>query len=109
MKTNVSKYDFRKAFRTMGRQDQFTYDALGLLFDWFEEFDEACDTETKLDVIAVCCEFNEESWSDIADNYRIDLSGCYSDDESQQVVEEYLLENTSIVGNTSDAIVYAAF
>jgi len=110
MKTTVSKYDFREAFRTMGRQDQFTYDALGLLFDWVEELDEACGTETELDVIAFCCDFSEEPWEDIADNYSIDTAHDKNEEDAKQTVEEYLLENTSLVGITDAGdFVYAAF
>lgn len=59
MKTNVSKSDFRDAFQQMGRGDNFSYDGLGALYDWIEELDEGCGTESELDVIAYCCEFTE--------------------------------------------------
>ena len=110
MKTTVSQYDFTEAFRTMGRGDQFSYEALKLLFDWFEDMDESCDTETELDVIAICCEFTEDTWEAIADSYSIDTSDCEDDDESKQAVEEYLLENTSLVGVLNDgSMVYQDF
>ena len=109
MKTTVSKYDFEQAFRDCGRENQFSYKALNLLFDWFEEYDVYTESDTELDVIAICCDFNEEPWSDIADNYGIDLTDCNDDGERQQAVENYLHDNTMLVGNTSDAIVYATF
>ena len=59
MKTNVSFYDFERAFSDMGRQDQFSYEGKRALFEWFEQLDEDCGTETELDVIAICCEFCE--------------------------------------------------
>ena len=37
MKTTLSVYDFRDAFTRAGRKDQFSYDALGLIYDYLEE------------------------------------------------------------------------
>lgn len=59
MKTTVNIHDFREAFRSMGRENSFSYEGLGALFEWIEELDESCGTETELDVIALDCEFRE--------------------------------------------------
>ena len=37
MKTSVNLSDFRDAFHRTGRGNQFSYEALGVLFDYFEE------------------------------------------------------------------------
>ena len=37
MKQTVSKGMFRDAFKACGRGDQFSYEALGILFDYLEE------------------------------------------------------------------------
>jgi len=55
MKQQISKCQFRDRFRDMGRSEQFSYDALGALYDHLEEFDE----NMELDVIALCCDFTE--------------------------------------------------
>ncbi|MCK5017517.1 MAG: hypothetical protein KAS32_10660 [Candidatus Peribacteraceae bacterium] len=69
MKTTVTKSDFRDAFRKMGR-DNFSYDGLGALFDYLEEYEESNDTITELDVIAFCCEFTEyENIAEFHENY----------------------------------------
>lgn len=110
MKQSITFSHFTDAFRDMGRDEQFSYAAQKLLFDWFEQYDEDCGTETELDVIAICCEFSEEDSDDIADNYNIDLSDCEDDDERHDAVEEYLLENTSLIGQTNVGnFVYQAF
>ena len=44
MKTNVSVYDFRDTITEL-RPNNFSYEALGLLFDWFEEYEESSDEE----------------------------------------------------------------
>lgn len=101
---------FRDEFRQCGRADQFSYEALGLLFDYFEEIDSDYD----LDVIAICCEYSEESVSDIARNYSIDLNDAdvEADDyeeQCRQIVFDYLSDRTSVVGDTPSGIVYAQF
>lgn len=108
MKQTVNEYDFTEAFRAQ-RPDNFSYDALRLLFEYFEEYEASIGEEIELDVIAICCEFYEDTWQEIADNYSIDLTDCETDEEREQAVEEYLTDNTSYVGNTSHSLVYAAF
>lgn len=99
MKQTVYVGDFRDAFRNMGRENQFSYEGLGMLFDYFEELEESCGHEMELDVIAICCDFSEEHWSDIAENYEIEI--IVDDDEaSLERVLEHLEQNTSVVGVT---------
>ena len=88
---------FRDQFRAMGRQDQFSYEALGLLYDFIEE----SYPTYELDVIALCCEYSEASPSQIANDYQL---------EEDDNVLDYLQDNTSVVGVTpSRSIVYAQF
>jgi hypothetical protein len=102
MYQTVNEYQFREAFRTMGRNDQFSYDALGMLFDYLE--DNATDAE--LDVIAICCAFSEDSPEYIADQYDIDVEDM-DEDEVLDAVLDYLGEKTQVVGVTdAGAVVY---
>ena len=97
MKTTVSVYDFRDAFARMGRKQQFSYEALGLIYDWIEEN----DPDSELDVIAVCCEFDEQSPRDLAYTYGIDISSCSNDDEILRTVREHMHEETTVIGETA--------
>jgi predicted ArsR family transcriptional regulator len=108
MKTTVSRYDFERAFVDAGRKDQFSYEALGLLFAYLEEYEESTGEEIELDVVALCCEYYEDTLESIAANYRIDLEGM-DDDEQLEAVREYLEENTQLVGETAIGFVYACF
>jgi hypothetical protein len=95
---------FRDAFRTMGRHDQFSYEGMELLFDYFEEL----DPDMELDVVAICCDYSEDSPDDIVESYGIE-----SDDEDEPDAAEaataYLEANSTIVGITSTgSIVYAS-
>jgi hypothetical protein len=111
MKTTIDTAgQFRDQFAQCGRKDQFSYEALGLLFDYFED----CDPDMELDVIAICCDYSEESAEDIARNYSIDLNDADPedddyDDQCRQIVRQYLDHNTTVVGETSTGFVYLAF
>ena len=102
---------FRDEFRAHNRGDQFSYEGLGLLFEYLEEI----DPQYELDVIALCCEYSEETPEDIARNYSIDLNDAdpEDDDHAEQasaIVREYLSDNTSVVGVTaSGSIIYQQF
>ena len=110
MKTTVNFSDFCDAFNLMGRKDQFTYDGLRVLFDYFEEYEESTGEEIELDVIAICCDFNEEYCSEIADNYNIDISDCIDEVGIVEKVREYLDYHTQVAGETDDGnIIYVAF
>lgn len=104
IKTIDSASQLRDEFRAYGRYDSFSYIAYEWLFDYFEEFD-----STELDVIAICCEFSEASFEDVAENYSIDISECEDEDEVREVVLDYLNENTSVVGLNDSSVVYVCF
>lgn len=96
---------FRDQFHRYGRADQFSYEALGLLFNYLDD----CGSDVELDVISICCEFSEDTPESIADNYSIDTEGL-DEGEIKDVVLSYLEDNTSIVGVTSSGnFVYVQF
>ncbi len=39
MKQTIGLSQFRDSFRACDRRDQFSYEALGLLFEYFEEYE----------------------------------------------------------------------
>jgi hypothetical protein len=119
--------DFRRAFERMGRSRQFKN--LEWLYDYLEELYDSTGDNYELDVIALCCEFTEEGWGDVASNYSIDLPdpADYSDlDEGGEVIDgtldedayneakraailEYLNDHTSVCGWDDDTVMYAQF
>jgi hypothetical protein len=108
MKTTVSNHDFIEAFRAYDRLDNFSFEALDLLFAYFEEYEEVTGEEIELDVVAICCDFNESDADDIITNYSIDVEGM-DDDEKIEAVREYLQDNTTLVGETASGFVYQSF
>ena len=94
--------DFRDAFRVMGRINQFSYEGLTALFDYLEELDPDFD----LDVIALCCDYSEDSVEQIAEQYNIEVDSI---DELEDAVRAHLEENTSIVADLNGRFLYAQF
>lgn len=113
MKQTINKSDFIDQFRVMDRLENFSYEARGLLFDYFEEIEEGAGEEMEMDVIAVCCEYYEDSADSIASNYMDaeDYAEFKELSKNEQIdgIREYLEENTQIVGETSIGFVYQAF
>lgn len=98
--------DFRDAFRFMDRKDQFSYAALGLLYDYLEEL----DSEWELDVIGLCCEFNEMSIADVIREYSVGVPADADEAAKETAVLDYLNNQTSVVGQPdADTVLFAAF
>ena len=70
MKQGIGFCQFTDAFRDMGRDEQFSYDALKALFDYLEQYGEDVGEEVELDVIALCCEYTEyKDLEEFQENY----------------------------------------
>jgi hypothetical protein len=100
---NVS--DFRDAFRAMGRANQFSYEGLGALFDFLEEVVPDFD----LDVVALCCEYSEETIEQIADSYGLELPPDETEEQHWEAVRAYLEAHTSIVAETASGFLFVNF
>ena len=97
---------FRDQFKQCGRGDQFSYEALGLLFDYLNE----SGSDLELDVVAICCDFAENTPIEIAKDYSLYIDDSMSEGEIRDLVEEFLNDNTSIAGETdSGAFIYVQF
>lgn len=99
---------FRDEFAAMNRQTQFSYEGLGLLFDYLEDG----NPDYQIDVIGLCCEFIEDTPSALAHSYDIDLSSLGNSptaDSIQEIVLAHLENYTSIVGVTETTIIFGEF
>jgi hypothetical protein len=109
MKQTIDRYEFANQFERI-RPNQFSREALAVLWDYFEEYEDDTQTEIELDVIAICCEFAESTVSELIDMYDIDVSDLTDEADIFERVGEYIEENTSYCGVTSDgSIVYVQF
>lgn len=103
MFTRVNSYDFRRGFETL-RPNSFSYEGLGLLFEYFEELEESIGEEIEFDVIAICCDWAESTPDEIRNDFGLE---DMTDDDG---LLDYLHENTSVAGVTSEGtIVYQSF
>ena len=108
MKQTITSHKFHCAFEEL-RTEQFSYEALHLLFDYFESIEEDGGEEIELDVIAICCEYSESSVQYIISDYSIDVSDCDGEDEIKEAVIQYLAEHTRYLGYTDIGLVYQQF
>ena len=114
MKQSITFSQFVDAFRAHGREDQFSYEGLRVLFDELQDYEEQTGSEVELDVIALCCEFAECDYDDVIADYNIDseiddfseMDEC----EQHQAVEEWMMDRTWVMGSTTDGkIVFQQF
>jgi hypothetical protein len=104
-----NEHRFRDAFREMGRGEQFSHDALGLLFDYLDQLSDDCGQQIELDVVGICCDYVEDNAYKIAIQYDIDIENL-NDDEIIEEVVAILEINGVFVGKTADdSIVYRQF
>lgn len=97
MKMTVTNYDFRSAFLDT-RPNNFSLMGLDCLFDYFEELESDLGEQIELDVIAICCDYAEDTAEAIAENYSIDVSECADQDEIYETVRDYLADEGAFVG-----------
>ena len=113
MKTTVNLYDFRDAFQRADRAANFSYDGLRVLFEHLEQLELDTGDEMELDVVALCCEYAEDSPAVIAEQYGIDLSDIEpgaSEDDLRKYVRDWLECETPVAGETGEGnIVYFQF
>lgn len=108
MKTTVSFSEFSDSFRDI-RPDNFSYQALRILFHYFEQYEEDTGEDIELDVIAICCDFSEDSYQNIADQYGTELDPEMDEDYQKQQVIEHLEGEGAYVGDSINGIVYRVF
>jgi hypothetical protein len=110
MKTSVNFHDFIDAFKRFDRYDGYGYEALKVIYNYLEEYEESTGEEIELDVIAICCDYNVDTPLSIAENYGIEIDVNENDDEITQQVKDFLESATIMLGETADGqIVYQVF
>lgn len=86
------------------RPNQFSYEALGTLFDYIEQNEQDEGRQWEFDPIALCCEFVEMTMDEIFDAYPdvLDLIDMDRPRESTySIVVDYLNDNGSYCGDTA--------
>ena len=92
MHITVDSFMFVEAFRRMGRENQFSREALEALFEYIENYEEDTGSRVELDVVGLCCEFTEyttavEAASDYGFTTELEAED-YEDAESYEDAKE---------------------
>ena len=106
----VSLQDFKQEFENYGRGNQFSDEALELIYNDLISYEKDSEQSLELDVIAICCEYNEDTVSNVADQCDFALDEMDEDDDEEDFVVGKLRDETSVAGVTSDGnIVYRVY
>ena len=104
MKQTINNvYQFREAFREV-RPDNFSYEGLATLWEYFDEYEESTGEEVELDVIAICCDFSEDFAEEVATYYTIEQG---EHDSIEEAVKVWLEDEGALLGfGDNGSIVY---
>jgi len=97
MRQPINQYQFAQEFQRI-RPNQFTYEGLKALFDWFEEYETETETEIELDVIRICCD-----WSEYANLKE------FQNDYGKKYTLETIQENTILIPIDSESFIIQQF
>jgi hypothetical protein len=103
MKQTLNLYQFRDEMQKI-RPDNFSYEGLQRLFEYFEQYEDDTGEQIEFDPIAICCEYSEMTMEEIFDSYPevLDLIDMDNPRESTySIVVDYLNDNGSYCGDTS--------
>ena len=117
MYIQVNESMFHDQFFAFDRQDNFSYQARSLLFDYLTEAEDNGSNDgagLELDIIGICCDFAEATIEVFLNDYRLldhdsDLSEL-SETELKEFIENYINDNSIFIGwSSDDSFVYAQF
>ena len=112
MHTQVTFSDFCNAFRNHDRDNQFSYAGKRALFEYFEAYEEDTGESLELDVIALCCDYTEATYDEIAEMYDLTYVDPEIENDSPShpdYVRAHLEDHASIVGEVPGGFVFANF
>lgn len=95
MKQSIGSAQFQDAFRNYNRADNFSREGLRKLFEYLEEYEESTGEEIELDVIALCCDYNEISIKDVEHETGVKI--------------EDLGDHTTVIEVDDETIIYQSF
>lgn len=93
----LSLNDFVAVFKHRGRENQFSLKALEALFDYYHEVSEDSGTPFEMDVIGICCD-----WQELTFKEACEQTGC---EDMEDVNDNHFVlmvdieEETCLLGN----------
>ena len=109
----INEYDFKDAFRNGQYKNNFSYEGLGALFEYLEEYEDSTGEQVELDIIALCCEYSEyEDLEEYLKDYGTDINKKdYDDDDDfkDAVIEEIQDKTTFIKIDGTEGFIIGAY
>jgi len=104
MYQTITQWDFVRAFTEMNRESNFSEEGRVALFDFLEEV----NSDSELDVIAICCDFTEYSnLNELKQEYSHLLEG--EDLEDDDEVLEFFRDETVVIELSNGGIIIQQF
>ena len=94
MYETVNLSSFANTFAKV-RPDNFSLEALELIYEFLTTYEDDTNREVELDVIAICCDFSEMTQREIADAYP-------NTQPFENSIIDFLTEKTLFLGVTSN-------
>ena len=95
MMYTVTEDNFRNTFLMSDYKNNFSYDGLTALYDYFSELEAGTGQTIEFDLVGIACEYSELTIEELRDKYSIDKD-----------VIEYLQENTIVIEiENSDSVI----
>ena len=86
MKQTITESEFKNTMQRV-RPDQFSWEALGALFDYYTEYEQSAGEELDFDPIAICCDWTEyESLKEFQEAYSDEYKTLDDIDEASFVI-----------------------
>jgi uncharacterized alpha/beta hydrolase family protein len=108
----VTETDFLRAFEGSQYKNNFSYEGLTTLYDYFINLEEDTGEEMELDIVSIACEFNEyKNVQEYLENYSTDLmrEDFETDEEFNEAVLEEISEKTSLLDIDGEAFIIRGF
>ena len=98
MYQSINIENFRDAFHRKGRENQFSYEGLEVLFDSLEQYEADTGESVELDVIGLCCDYAELTAEEIQRQYNVEHD-IENESSLEEQVEDFLACNTWVLGS----------
>ena len=110
---------FMDRFEELGRGDQFSYEALKALYEYYDNLSDNIGEDIHLNVASICCDWVESKPDEIINDYSINMTDLMENVNDLNNIEEvailkhkfvldYLEENTSVI-DCGKTILYSNF
>jgi hypothetical protein len=101
VQTITSASQFADMFKQSSRAGQFSYEALEAIYDYLEDYSRDTGEDVEFDVVAICCDWQEATWQEVADQYKVDLSDV-EDEDKPDAVWDFLTDESAGAYRVSD-------